>query len=78
MKTWGLLSIAGLILGFAGGSAPGQTGQIIDLPTSKQLIGEIPGHPQRLNSLPMSIAVAPGGRFVVTVNAGYGTVESKY
>ena len=52
--------------------------QTVDLPTSKQLIGEIPGHPQRLNSLPMSIAVSPDGRYLVTLNAGYGTVESKY
>ena len=51
--------------------------QTIDLPTSKQMIGEIPGHPQRLNSLPMSMAVSPDGRYVVTVNAGYGTFESK-
>ena len=50
----------------------------MDLPTSKQLIGEIPGHPQRLNSLPMSMAVSPDGRYVVTVNAGYGTFESGY
>ena len=34
--------------------------------------------PQRLNSLPMSMAVSPDGRYVVTVNAGYGTFESKY
>ena len=33
--------------------------QTIDLPSSKQLIGEIPGHPQRLNSLPISMAVSP-------------------
>ena len=52
--------------------------QTVNLPTSKQLIGEIPGHPQRLNSLPMSMAVSPDGRYVVTVNAGYGTYESKY
>jgi DNA-binding beta-propeller fold protein YncE len=52
--------------------------QTVDLPTSKQLIGEIPGHPQKLNSLPMSMAVSPDGRYVVTVNAGYGTFESKY
>jgi DNA-binding beta-propeller fold protein YncE len=52
--------------------------QTINLPTSKQLIGEIPGHPQRLNSLPISMAVSPDGRYVVTVNAGYGTLESKY
>src|ERR1035437_7026051 len=54
------------------------TAQTIDLPTSKQLIGKIPGHPQRLNSLPMSMAVSPDGRYVVTVNAGFGTFESKY
>src|SRR5271170_6806678 len=53
-------------------------GQTVDLPTSKQLIGEIPGTPQRLNSLPMSMAVSPDGRYVVTVNAGYGTKESKF
>ena len=52
--------------------------QTHDLPTSKQLIGPIPGHPQRLNSLPMSMAVSPDGRYVVTVNAGYGTFESNY
>jgi hypothetical protein len=50
-------------------------GQNIDLPTSKQLIEEIPGHPQRLNSLPVSIAVSPDKRYVVTVNDGYGTFE---
>ncbi|HTH42105.1 MAG TPA: bifunctional YncE family protein/alkaline phosphatase family protein [Terracidiphilus sp.] len=52
--------------------------QTIDLPSSKQLIGEVPGHPQRLNSLPISMAVSPDHRYVVTVNAGYGTFESKY
>jgi DNA-binding beta-propeller fold protein YncE len=52
--------------------------QAVDLPTSKQLIGPIPGHPQRLNSLPMSMAVSPDGRYVATVNAGYGTFESQY
>ena len=52
--------------------------QTTDLPTSKQLIGEIPGHPQRLNSLPSSMAVSPDHRYVVTANDGYGTFESKY
>jgi DNA-binding beta-propeller fold protein YncE len=53
------------------------TAQTIDLPTSKQLIEPVPGNPQMLNSLPMSIAVSPDNRYVVTVNAGYGTAESK-
>ena len=53
-------------------------GQSIDLPSSKQLIEPVPGNPQRLNSLPMSMAISPDGRYVVTVNAGYGTYESKY
>src|ERR1700731_4171989 len=35
------------------------TRKAIDLPTSKLLFDPAPGHPQRLNSLPMSIAVSP-------------------
>jgi DNA-binding beta-propeller fold protein YncE len=53
-------------------------GQAIDLPTSKQIVRPVPGSPQRLNSLPMSMAVSPDARYVVTVNAGYGTFESEY
>jgi hypothetical protein len=45
--------------------------QSIDLPTSKQLIEPVPGNPQRLNSEPISMAVSPDGRYVVTENAGY-------
>jgi DNA-binding beta-propeller fold protein YncE len=52
--------------------------QSIDLPTSKQLMEPVPGNPQRLNSLPVSMAVSPGGRYVVTVNIGFGTFESDY
>ena len=52
--------------------------QSIDLPSSKQLVEPVPGNPQRLNSLPISMAISPDGRYVVTVNAGYGTYESKY
>src|SRR4030088_2939706 len=53
-------------------------GQAIDLPTSKQIVRPVPGSPQRLNSLPMSMAVSPDSRYVVTVNAGYGTFKSNY
>lgn len=52
--------------------------QTVNLPTSKQLIEPIPGQPQRVNSLPISMAVSPDGHYVITVNAGYGTYESNY
>ena len=50
--------------------------QAINLPTSKQLLEPVPGNPQRINNLPMSMAVSPDQRYVVTVNAGYGSVAS--
>jgi len=60
-------------------AAAGSTwGQAINLPSGKQIVGPVPGSPQRLNSLPLSMAVSPDGRYVVTVNAGYGTYESNY
>ncbi len=60
-------------------AAAGSTwGQTINLPSGKQIVGPVPGSPQRLNSLPISMAVSPDGRYVVTVNAGYGTYESNY
>ena len=51
--------------------------QTVDLSTSKQL-SPVPGSPQRLNAEPVSMAVSPDGRYVVTVNDGYGTFESNY
>jgi DNA-binding beta-propeller fold protein YncE len=60
-------------------SLPAQTpSSFVDLPSSKQLLGKTPGDPQRLNSLPVTMAISPDGRYVVTVNDGYGTFESKY
>jgi len=50
----------------------------LDLPTSKQLMAPTPGNPRRINSLPMSLAVSPDRRWVVSLNAGYGTFESGY
>jgi len=50
----------------------------VNLPTSKQLFAPAPGDPRRLNSLPTSLAVSPDGRWVVSVNQGYGTYESQY
>src|SRR6266700_2221046 len=42
------------------GAAP-----VLNLPSSKQM-GTVPGNPQRVNSLPMSIAVSPDRRYVET------------
>src|ERR1700727_1462961 len=50
----------------------------IDLPTSKRLAEPVPGAPQQLNSLPMTAAISPDGRYLAVVNAGYGTFESRY
>jgi len=54
------------------------TAQTIHLPTSKEILGPVPGAPQPLNSLPMAMAWSPDGRYLATVNAGFGTVESNY
>ncbi len=52
--------------------------QWLDLSTSKQLMLPALGNPQRVNSLPMSLTVSPDRRWVVSLNAGYGTFESGY
>ena len=74
---WGgmMLAAAGAATGVL---AQGVTKAVVDLPSSKQIVGVAPGNPQRVNSEPVSMAVSPDGRYVVTVNAGYGTFESKY
>src|SRR6202046_5653778 len=59
-------------------AAEGQSTGPIDLPTSKQLAEPVPGGPQPLNSLPMTAAISPDGRYLAVVNAGYGTFESRY
>ena len=66
--------------GVLAGAALAQSGAttVVNLPSSKQLLLPVPGDPQRLNSLPMSLAVSPDGRWVVSLNAGYGTYESGY
>ena len=71
----GAVAVVGL--GVAWGQGGESAAKELDLPTSKTL-GVVPGGPQRLNSLPMTMAVSPDRRYVVTVNAGYGTYESGY
>src|SRR5271165_5705045 len=66
--------ILSLVLVAAAPAVPGQ----IALPTSKQLRVPAPGGPQRLNSLPMTAAISPDGRYLGVVNAGFGTFESRY
>ena len=73
IRTSNFLVVAAIVTG-----AMSVLGQAINLPSSKQILGPVPGHPQQLNSLPISMAVSPNGRYVVTVNAGYGTYESGY
>ncbi len=69
------LAAAGVALLLGAGCLAAQT---IDLPTSKELTTPVPGRPQRLNGLPVSMALSPDGRYLVTVNAGFGTYESNY
>ena len=52
--------------------------QVINLPTSKQLLEPVPGTPQKLNSLPMAMAWSPDKHYLAIVNAGFGTFESDY
>ncbi|MFP5229503.1 MAG: phosphoesterase [Acidobacteriota bacterium] len=59
----------------AAGIAAAQT---IHLPSSKEILGPVPGSPRQLNSLPMASAWSPDHRYLALVNAGFGTVESNY
>ena len=65
--------------GWAVAQAPQEKpGGRIDLPTSKQITGVVPGSPQPLSSLPVTTVISPDGRYVVTVNDGYGSYETGY
>jgi DNA-binding beta-propeller fold protein YncE len=75
MRIQAVVSFFPVVAALAAGSLVAQTR---DLSTSKQLIEPVPGQPQRINSLPMSMAISPDKRYVVTVNAGFGTAESNY
>ncbi len=74
-------AVVGLTYGsvWARAQAPAEKpNETINLPTSKQIVGVVPGSPQRLSSLPVTMAVSPDGRYVVTVNGGYGSYDSGY
>lgn len=71
--------IAAAGFGLATAQAPiEKVGGHIDLPTGKQIAGIVPGSRQQLSSLPVTTAVSPDGRYVVTVNGGYGSYEAGY
>ncbi len=74
---------AGLLVGSVGalgqqGSVTTGSGGALDLPTSKVLMVPAPGSPRKVNSLPLSLAVSPDSKWVVSLNAGYGVAESNY
>ncbi len=83
-----MMASAGVLAGAAVGQTGAATGaatgvktgakKVVNLPTSKQLLLPVPGDPQRLNSLPMTLVTSPHRRWVVSLNAGYGTYESGY
>jgi DNA-binding beta-propeller fold protein YncE len=57
--------------------AAGQ-GKEINVPTSKLLTEQIPGSPQRTNSLPVTMALSPDGKYLALLNNGYGVAESNF
>jgi len=65
-----LLTVFSLVI-----SAPSQS---INLPTSKSLDQPVPGSPQPTNSLPVTAAVSPDGKYLALLNAGFGSAESEF
>ncbi|HEY4900810.1 MAG TPA: beta-propeller fold lactonase family protein [Terriglobales bacterium] len=50
----------------------------ISLSTSKTLLEPVPGEPQRTNSLPVTAALSPDGKYLALLNNGFGSAESNY
>ena len=50
----------------------------IPLSTSKTLLEPVPGEPQRTNSLPVTAALSPDGKYLALLNNGFGSAESNY
>ena len=50
----------------------------VSLSTSKTLLEPVPGEPQRTNSLPVTVALSPDGRYLALLNNGFGSAESDY
>jgi hypothetical protein len=50
----------------------------IPLPTSKTLLEPVLGKPQQTNSLPVTVALSPDGKYLALLNNGFGSAESNY
>jgi len=50
----------------------------VPLPSSKTLGQPVLGAPQPLNTLPVTAALSPDGKFLALLNNGYGSAESNY
>ena len=54
------------------------TGKEIPLPSSKSLREPALGAPQPTNSLPVTAALRPDGKYLALLNNGFGSAESNY
>ncbi len=71
--------LAAILSGVLISTAAAQTkSHDVDLPTSKLLSVPTPGAPQRTNSLPVTAALSPDGKYLALLNNGFGSVESDY
>ena len=50
----------------------------IPLATSKRLLEPAPGEPQRTDSLPVTAALRPDGKYLALLNNGYGSADSSF
>ncbi len=55
-----------------------KTQKEFSLPTSKTLQEPVRGEPQRTNSLPVTAALSPDGKYLALLNNGFGSEESGY
>ena len=73
-----ILLVAGVTCGCAQNSSQSAQSKDINLPTSKSLHEPVLGAPQSTNSLPVTAALRPDGKYLALLNNGYGSVESNY
>jgi DNA-binding beta-propeller fold protein YncE len=82
-RWWVVLVLAAASGGWLFISRPGRAqeqegSRQLPISTSKSLLLPAPGDPQRLNSLPLTAALSPDGRYLAILNNGYGSEESNY